>query len=53
MPKYKKLLYTTTVATAEDAAMVADIDLTDKAFWSSALESIAGDIDLFCRLIGE
>ena len=53
VPKYKKLLYTTTVATAEDAAMVADIDLTDKAFWSSALESIAGDIDLFCQLIGE
>ena len=53
VPKYKKLLYTTTVATAEDAAMVADIDLTDKAFWSSALESIAGEIDLFCQLIGE
>ena len=53
VPKYKKLLYTTTVATAEDAAMVAQIDLTDKEFWRSALESIADQIDQFCQLIGE
>ncbi|MBE6541973.1 MAG: peptidase M3 [Ruminococcaceae bacterium] len=50
VPKYKKLLYTTTVADAEDAAKVADIDLTDKDFWRSALQMIADQIDLFCEL---
>jgi len=53
VPKYKKLLYTTTVANAEDVAKVAGIDLTDKAFWESALKSIADDIDLFCALAEE
>ena len=53
MPKYKKLLYTTTVATAEDTAKVADIDLTDKAFWCSALQTIADQIDLLCQLVEE
>ena len=51
LPKYKKLLYTTTVATAEDTAMVAGIDLTDKEFWRSALQTVADQIDLFCRLV--
>ncbi len=51
VPKYKKLLYTTPVATAEDTAKVADIDLTDKAFWKSALQTIADQIDLFCQLV--
>ncbi len=51
--KYKKLLHTTTVATAEDTAKVAGIDLTDKAFWASALQSIAGQIDLLCSLLEE
>ena len=50
IPKYKKLLYTTTVATAEDAAKVAGIDLTDKSFWRSALQTVADQIDLFCKL---
>ncbi len=51
--KYKKLLYTTPIATAEDVAKVADIDLTDKNFWRSALQTIADQIDLFCQLVGE
>ena len=51
VPKYKKLLYTTTVATAEDTAAVAGIDLTDKEFWRSALQTIADQIDLFCALV--
>ena len=51
VPKYKKLLRATTVATAEDTAKVADIDLTDKAFWCSALQTIADQIDLFCELV--
>ncbi len=53
VPKYKELLRTTTVATAEDTAMVAGIDLTDKAFWRGALQTIADQIDLFCRLVKE
>ena len=51
VPKYKKLLYTTTVATAEDTAQVAGIDLTDKNFWRAALQTIADQIDLFCSLV--
>ena len=51
LPKYKRLLYTTTVATAEDTAKVAGIDLTDKNFWCSALQTIADQIDLFCELV--
>jgi len=53
VPKYKKLLYTTTIATAEDTAKVADIDLTDKNFWRGALQTIADQIDLFCELVAE
>ena len=51
--KYKKLLYTTTVATAEDVAKVADIDLTDKDFWRGALQTIADQIDLLCQFLNE
>ncbi len=51
VPKYKKLLFTTPVATAEDTAKVADIDLTDKNFWRGALQTIADQIDLFCTLV--
>lgn len=50
VPKYKKLLHTTTVATAEDTAKVADIDLTDIHFWQDALQTVADQIDLFCAL---
>ena len=50
VPKYKQLLRTTTVATAEDTAKVAGIDLTDKAFWRGALQTIANQIELFCGL---
>ena len=53
VPKYKQLLRTTPVATAEDTALVADIDLTDRAFWRSALQTIADQIDLFCQLVSE
>ena len=51
VPIYKKLLHTTTVATAEDAAKVAGIDLTDKEFWLSALAEVEEKIDLFCALV--
>ena len=53
MPKYKKLLYTTAVASAENTAKVADIDLTDKEFWRGALQTVAEQIDLFCALVEE
>lgn len=51
VPVYKKLLHTTTVATAEDAAKVAGIDLTDKEFWLSALAEVEEKIDMFCALV--
>ena len=51
VPKYKKLLNTTPIATAEDTAKVAGIDLTDKEFWRSALQTIADRIDQFCELV--
>ena len=53
VPKYKKLLHTTPVATVEDTAKVADIDLTDKNFWRGALQTIADKIDLLCSLLEE
>ena len=53
VPKYKKLLHTTPVATVEDTAKVAGIDLTDKAFWRGALQTIADKIDLLCKLLEE
>lgn len=51
VPKYKRLLHTTPVASVEDAARVADIDLTDGDFWRGALDTIAEQIDLFCALV--
>ncbi|MDD6968202.1 MAG: M3 family oligoendopeptidase [Firmicutes bacterium] len=51
VPKYKKLLFTTPIATAEEVAKVADIDLTDVDFWRSALKTVAEKIDLFCNLV--
>lgn len=53
VPKYKKLLYTTPIATAEDTAKVAGIDLTDKDFWRGALQTVADKVDQFCQLVGE
>ncbi|MGM9605119.1 MAG: M3 family metallopeptidase, partial [Faecousia sp.] len=51
VPRYKKLLYTTTIATAEETARVAGIDLTDRNFWRSALQTVSEKIDLFCQLV--
>ena len=51
VPKYKKLLNTTPIATAEDVAKVAGIDLTDKEFWRAALQTIAEQIDQLCELL--
>ncbi len=51
VPKYKRLLHTTPIASVEDAAQVAGIDLTDGNFWRGALDTIAEQIDLFCALV--
>jgi len=51
VPKYKKLLNTTPIATAEDVAKVAGIDLTDIGFWRAALQTIADQIDTLCELL--
>ena len=53
VPKYKKLLFTTPVASCEDTAKVAGLDLTDKNFWRAALQTIADQIDMFCELVEE
>ena len=51
VPKYKKLLNSTTIMSVEDVAKIADIDLTDKEFWRKGLESFAKQIDLFTELV--
>lgn len=51
IPKYKKLLHTTSVATVEDAAKVAGVDLTTKEFWQQSLNDLIEMIDRFCKLV--
>ena len=53
VPLYKKLLAATSVNDVEDTAKIAGIDLTDRAFWASGLQSIADQIDEFCDLVKE
>lgn len=48
--KYQDMLRATTVSTAEDTAKRMGVDLTDKAFWLTALKQIEDNIDLFIRL---
>ena len=51
LPKYKELLHDTPVRTVEEAARVADIDLTDKAFWAQGLQILSDEIDQFLELL--
>lgn len=51
LPKYKELLHETPVRTVEEAARVADIDLTDKAFWAQGLQILSDEIDQFLELL--
>lgn len=51
VPTYKALLHATSVSTVEDCARMAGIDLTSKAFWQQALQSLADEIDEFCALL--
>ena len=50
VPTYKKMLNATSVTNVEDCARIARIDLGDKAFWEAGLQSLADEIDEFCRL---
>lgn len=47
---YRKLLKATTVSCVEDVAKMADIDITDKKFWESSLQTCVQRIDEFLAL---
>lgn len=47
LPKYKEMLYATTITSVEDCAKVMGIDLTDKAFWEKSLASYCEVVDAF------
>lgn len=51
VPTYRKLLFTTPIATVEDTAKVAGIDLTKKDFWEKSLLSYEKNVDEFERLV--
>lgn len=50
VPLYDQLLASTGKMMVEDAAALAGIDVTSKAFWASSLELLKQDIDLFLEL---
>ena len=50
VPMYDKLLAATGKNFVEDAAMIANIDVTDKVFWQGSLELLKADVDLFLKL---
>ncbi len=50
VPKYDNLLRLTGQKTVEEAAQLADIDVTDIQFWRSSLDQVKEDIDLFLEL---
>ncbi|WP_028854900.1 M3 family oligoendopeptidase [Psychrilyobacter atlanticus] len=50
LPKYDNLLKLTGQKNVEDVAKLADIDVTDIAFWRSSLEQVKEDIELFLEL---
>ena len=50
LPKYRALLKATTVASVEDVARMADIDLGDVNFWRSSLEIFKDRVDQFLAL---
>lgn len=51
VPTYRKLLYTTPIASVEDTAKVAGIDLTRKDFWEKSLLSYEKNVNEFERLV--
>ena len=50
LPKYRALLKATTVASVEDVAKMADIDLGDVNFWRSSLEIFKARVEMFLEL---
>jgi len=50
VPLYDVLLSATGKSTVEDAAKLASIDVTDKAFWVGSFELLKKDIELFLEL---
>lgn len=54
VPVYKKLLYTTPIASVEDAALVAGIDLTKKEFWEKSIcsyEKLVDEFEILARRV--
>lgn len=49
-PKYDKLLKATGKMSVEDVALLANIDITKKDFWTTSLKVIEEDINLFLEL---
>lgn len=49
-PKYDELLKATGKMSVEDVAMLANIDITKKDFWTTSLKVIEEDINLFLEL---
>ncbi|NBK96438.1 MAG: peptidase M3 [Erysipelotrichia bacterium] len=47
LPKYKEMLYATTISSVEDCAKIMGIDLCDQAFWEKSLASYCEVIDAF------
>ncbi len=47
LPKYRELLYATTVDSVENVAAIAGIDLTRPEFWRESLKTITDQIDMF------
>lgn len=53
LPKYRALLKATTVASVEDVAKMADIDLGDVSFWRSSLEIFKARVEQFLELAAQ
>jgi oligoendopeptidase F len=52
MATYKEMLRKTALMDVEECALIAGVDLTDRAFWCDGLRTIADEIDEFCELVG-
>lgn len=49
---YKEMLRKTATSDIEECAAIAGVDLTKREFWCAGLQSIADEIDEFCKLVG-
>jgi len=50
LPKYDALLAATGKKNLADIAAMAGIDVRSKAFWSSSLELVEKDVEMFCNM---